>query len=119
MAAGLGRLDDAFAVAEAYYFSRGFTVPDVRAMFFGGTYSVMEERRTHLLFEPVTKEQTGPDLFKPIVGRGSAFLDYDGDGDLDVVLVENNGPARLLRNDNKPANKWVRLVLEGDGEARS
>lgn len=55
VAAGLGRLDDAFAVAEAYYFSRGFTVPDVRAMFFGGTYSVIEERRTHLLFEPVTK----------------------------------------------------------------
>jgi hypothetical protein len=71
------------------------------------------------LFEPVTKEQAGPDLFKPIVGRGSAFLDYDGDGDLDVVLVENNGPARLLRNDLKPGNRWVRLVLDGDGAKSS
>jgi hypothetical protein len=69
------------------------------------------------LFEPVAAGQAGPDLFKPIVGRGSAYLDYDGDGDLDVVLCENNGPARLLRNDTKLGNKWVRLVLEGDGKA--
>src|SRR5207248_7600242 len=32
---------------------------------------------------------------------------------------ENNGPARLLRNDTKLGNKWVRLVLEGDGKRSS
>jgi hypothetical protein len=68
------------------------------------------------LFEPVTAEAAGPDLFEPMVGRGAAYLDYDGDGDLDVVLVANGGPARLLRNDNDLGNKWVRLVLEGDGK---
>ena len=67
------------------------------------------------LFEPVTAAQAGPDLFKPLVGRGCAYLDFDGDGDLDVVLCGNNGPARLLRNDTKLGNKWVRLVLAGDG----
>jgi len=51
-----------------------------------------------------------------MVGRGSAYLDYDGDGDLDVVLVANGGPARLLRNDNALGHKWVRLALEGDGK---
>ncbi|HEY8504875.1 MAG TPA: CRTAC1 family protein, partial [Gemmataceae bacterium] len=67
-------------------------------------------------FEPVTEKDAGPDLFKPIVGRGSAFADIDRDGDLDVVLTANNGPPLLLRNDQKLGHHWVRLVLEGDGE---
>jgi hypothetical protein len=68
------------------------------------------------LFAPVSAKEAGPDLFKPIVGRGCAYLDFDGDGDLDVVLCENNGPARLLRNDSKLGNKWARLLLAGDGK---
>jgi hypothetical protein len=32
-----------------------------------------------------------------------------------VVLTGNGGPARVLRNDQKTGNHWVRLVLEGDG----
>lgn len=66
-------------------------------------------------FVPVTERESGPDLFRPIVGRGCAYADIDGDGDLDVVLTENNGPAVLLRNDGPPRN-WIRLHLEGDGK---
>jgi enediyne biosynthesis protein E4 len=66
-------------------------------------------------FVPVTEEQAGPDLFKPLVGRGSAFADIDGDGYLDVVLTANGGPARLLRNNGGTRNHWIRLSLEGDG----
>ena len=67
-------------------------------------------------FEPVTETQAGFDLFKPMVGRGSAFADFDGDGKLDVVLVANGGEARVLRNDGpKDKNHWVRLDLRGDG----
>lgn len=69
------------------------------------------------VFEPVTAEASGNALFRPLVGRGCSYLDYDGDGDLDIVLVENNGPARLLRNDTKLGNKFVRLSLVGDGKA--
>jgi hypothetical protein len=68
------------------------------------------------LFEPVTADDAGPDLFRPLVGRGCAFLDYNRDGKLDVVLTENNGPARLLRNDNELKHHWVRLTLLGDGK---
>jgi hypothetical protein len=66
-------------------------------------------------FEPVTPKHAGDDLFKPIVGRGSAFADLDGDGDLDVILVANGGEARILRNDAPKENHWVRLDLRGDG----
>jgi hypothetical protein len=72
--------------------------------------------QTNPLYEPATKETAGADLFEPMVGRGSAYLDYDGDGDPDVVLVANGGPARLLRNDNALGHNRVRLVLEGDGK---
>ena len=71
--------------------------------------------RDGLLFELVPDETAGNDLFRPMVGRGCAYLDYDGDGDLDVVLTENNGRARLLRNDNRHGNAWIRLALEGGG----
>jgi hypothetical protein len=66
-------------------------------------------------FEPVPESAAGPDLFRPLVGRGAAFADLDGDGDLDLVLAANGGPARVLRNDAPAANKWVRLDLRGDG----
>jgi enediyne biosynthesis protein E4 len=66
-------------------------------------------------FVPVTERESGPDLFKPMVGRGCAYADINGDGKLDVVLTANGGPARLLRNDGQTANNWIRLVLEGDG----
>ena len=68
------------------------------------------------LWEPVPPGVAGEDLFQPLVGRGSAYLDYDGDGDLDAILVANNGPVRLLRNDQNLGHRWLRLILEGDGK---
>ena len=70
------------------------------------------------LYKKVDAQTAGPDLFQPMVGRGSAYADIDGDGDLDVIVTANNGRARLFRNDGGNANHWVRLILEGDG-ARS
>jgi hypothetical protein len=66
-------------------------------------------------FAPVTAADAGTDLFKPLVGRGSAYLDYDGDGYPDVVMTGNGGPARLLHNDGGTGHHWLRVKLEGDG----
>lgn len=57
-------------------------------------------------------------LFEPIVGRGAAYADIDRDGDLDLVLTQTGGKARLLRNDFKTSNHWLRLKLVGNGSNR-
>ena len=46
-------------------------------------------------------------------GRGLAHLDYDDDGDLDVVIVNNGAAPILYRNDGGNANDYLRLELEG------
>ncbi len=65
------------------------------------------------LYEELRAAQVGPDIFEPTVGRGCAYADVDGDGDLDIVVVANDGPARLFRNDGGNTNGWIRLKLEG------
>lgn len=45
------------------------------------------------------------------VGRGAAYADYDNDGDLDVLIVNNVGPAKLLRNDGGNDGNWIQLKL--------
>ncbi|MEI6781496.1 MAG: CRTAC1 family protein [Verrucomicrobiota bacterium] len=64
-------------------------------------------------FIPVPPEKAGADLFQPIVGRGGAFADIDGDGDPDVVLCQAGGPPLLLRNDQQLGHHWLRLKLVG------
>src|SRR5207249_1734403 len=61
----------------------------------------------------VPAEKCGKDIFKPIVGRGSAFADIDGDGDLDAVLTQVGGPPLLLRNEQDLKHHWLRLKLVG------
>ncbi len=69
-------------------------------------------------FEDVTAE-VGPELLKPIVGRGAAYADFDHDGDLDLLITENGGPARLLRNDGGNKNHWLSVRLVGHPSNRS
>ena len=61
----------------------------------------------------------GQDLAEPLVGRGAAYADYDRDGDLDVLITTNDGPAKLLRNDGGSANNYLRVRLVGSESNRS
>ncbi|MFN7974655.1 MAG: CRTAC1 family protein [Acidobacteriota bacterium] len=58
---------------------------------------------------------SSPALLRPEVSRAAAFGDYDNDGDIDIAVANNDGPAVLLRNDG-PAGKSVTLVLHGKGK---
>lgn len=64
-------------------------------------------------FVEVDSRSAGDDLFQPMVGRGSAYGDLDGDGDLDVVITQVAGSPRVLRNDQELGHRWVRVRLEG------
>ena len=64
-------------------------------------------------FVSVPPEKCGADILQPIVGRGSAYADMDGDGDLDVLLAQIGGPPLLLRNDQKLKRHWLRFKLTG------
>jgi hypothetical protein len=63
-------------------------------------------------FVQVAPDTTG-DLARPVVGRGSAYADFDGDGDLDVVLAQVGDRPLLLRNDQETGHHWLRVKLAG------
>jgi len=50
---------------------------------------------------------------QPKVGRGLAYGDFDRDGDLDILLTTNSGPAYLYRNDQLAGNRSIRFHLNG------
>jgi Flp pilus assembly protein TadD len=61
----------------------------------------------------------GPYFARALVGRGATFGDYDNDGDVDVFIVNNDGPGVLLRNDGGNKRPWFAIGLEGRKSNRS
>ena len=62
--------------------------------------------------------ELGPDFNVPRVGRGLAYGDFDRDGDLDLLVTTNNGPAYLFRNDQLGGNRSIRFHLVGSQSNR-
>ncbi|MCY3811487.1 MAG: CRTAC1 family protein [Gammaproteobacteria bacterium] len=54
-------------------------------------------------------------LGTPRVGRGLAYADIDGDGDLDLALTQAGGRFALLRNDQDLGHNWARFTLRANG----
>jgi hypothetical protein len=80
----------------------------------------VQYRQSPLLFRNLGKgrfkdvsHDVGTDFARPIVARGAAYADFDHDGDLDVLMTTNNGPAYLLRNEGGSRNNWLCVRLIG------
>ncbi len=57
--------------------------------------------------------EAGGGFSLPKVGRGLAYGDFDRDGDSDILMTTNNGPAYLFRNDQISGNRSIRFHLIG------
>jgi enediyne biosynthesis protein E4 len=62
--------------------------------------------------------QVGAGFATPKVGRGAAYGDIDNDGDLDVLITTNGGPAYLYRNDQTAGHRSLRIRLVGTDSNR-
>jgi hypothetical protein len=95
-------------------------IDDVSAQVTRGGYA----QAPNLLRNPVGEgfEDIAPNLGRafaqPKIGRGAAVADFDLDGDVDILITENNGPARLYRNDQTSGRRSIRLELIGTASNR-
>ena len=55
--------------------------------------------------------KSGKALIEPQVSRGTAFGDYDNDGDIDILINNLQGLATLLRNDGGNDRSWIRVSI--------
>lgn len=66
-------------------------------------------------FISLPQDKVSAEFNKPMVGRASATADIDNDGDLDLVITACGRTPRVLRNDQKLGNHWLRVKCKGDG----
>jgi hypothetical protein len=64
-------------------------------------------------------DEAGPAINARHVSRGCAFGDFDNDGDIDILIMNQNEPPSLLRNDAPKGNNWLKVRLEGTKSNRS
>ena len=101
--------------------------PDIFAVT-GGVYPVLRGtyKTPRVIFRNLGEGQfeqllgpCGPAVDALHTSRGCAFGDFDNDGDVDILVVNQNEPPSLLRNDLTGANHWIKIKLIGTKSNRS
>ena len=104
---------------------------DIFALNGGTDESQGRDQRARLSMPPLLFRNRGTGTFenisarvgeaftRPVMGRGAAHADFDGDGDLDLALTTLHGPAYLLRNDAAEPRHWLRIRAVGARSTRS
>ena len=64
-------------------------------------------------------DEAGPGIAAAHASRGCAFGDFDNDGDMDILIVNQNEPPSLLRNDTSGGHHWLKVKLAGVKSNRS
>jgi hypothetical protein len=99
----------------------------------GQVYPEVDNRSSHVTFkEPKllyrnlgngrfkdVSAEAGPGIALRYSAHGCAFGDYDNDGDVDIVIVNNNDPPTLLRNEGGNKNNWLMIKCVGTRSNRS
>ena len=67
----------------------------------------------------LANDQWGPAVDQPNAARGLAYGDFDNDGDLDILINNQDGPPTLLRNDGGNRQHWLMVGCLGDQSNRS
>ena len=70
-------------------------------------------------FEELPGSIAGPAIDALHCSRGCAFGDFDNDGDVDVLIMNQNEPPSLLRNDVSGNSHWIKVKLSGVQSNRS
>jgi enediyne biosynthesis protein E4 len=97
------------------FITNGHSQDNAEAVEKGRTYAQplqLFHNEAGTVFRPVGQE-AGTAFSVPIVGRGAAFGDYDNDGRVDAVLVNEEGPVLLLHNEAQTGNHWLGVKLVG------
>ncbi len=96
------------------FYVTGSVYPEVEKYFSQYPYRgprFVYRNRGNLRFSDVTAQSTAAS--EPRSSRGSAFGDFDNDGDIDVLIMNMNEPPSLLRNEYAGKNHWLKIKLVG------
>jgi hypothetical protein len=105
---------------EDIFVANGHLYPEIDGLNVGQSYAQRKEIYRNLgggQFKEIAPDLAG-DLLKGKSARGTAFADYDNDGDVDILAVNINDRPTLYRNDGGNRKNWIAFRLEGSRSNR-